>query len=70
VEELGEHLAAFVTAMNTAPAAKAVAVAAALRWLVVAFEPDVIALQEFNESWLDEPAFSDCLCPPRAVKWP
>eukprot|EP01050_Picozoa_sp_SAG11_P007942 SAG11_NODE_679_length_7786_cov_6.173670_4_plen_200_part_00 len=51
VAALGAKLCAFVLAMNTAPAAKAAAVAAALRWLVQAFEPDFIALEEFNAGW-------------------
>lgn len=34
--------------------------AAALRWLVTAFNPDMIALEEFNSSWIDNvPAFGE-----------
>ena len=58
IAALASKVGTFVTAMNTAPTAKAMAVAAAMRWLLGAFAPDMVALQEFNCSWLDEASFA------------
>eukprot|EP01052_Picozoa_sp_SAG31_P023555 SAG31_NODE_1949_length_6833_cov_4.354024_5_plen_89_part_00 len=58
VGNLAAKLGDFVVAMNTAPDAKAAAVAQALKWLLDAFAPDIIALEEYNSEWLGFEGFS------------
>lgn len=53
---LGE-MKAYVMMMRTTSEAKAKAVGAGLEWTIASYAPCVIALQEFNASWLGEPAF-------------
>eukprot|EP01052_Picozoa_sp_SAG31_P008209 SAG31_NODE_409_length_16006_cov_10.345760_3_plen_383_part_00 len=53
--EISGQLSRLVAAMNTAPAAKAAAVASVLRWVVSSVQPDIICLQEFNQQWAADP---------------
>eukprot|EP01043_Picozoa_sp_COSAG02_P009498 COSAG02_NODE_323_length_24725_cov_57.558272_3_plen_746_part_00 len=56
-EAFFQEMKRYVGAMRTTSEAKARALAQAIEWTLLSYNPSAIALQEFNAGWLDEPLF-------------